>query len=558
MRVCDLAKELRITDDAIIAKLRSLRLKAKDSQQELNAAVVIVLKSELGKSSTAPGALKAKEPSKPAVEPLKDSAKEKVKPSQGPEIKTKQESKEKGKEVKFKKPIKGKEIVAKDKPSKQITPPKKPDITPLIRKVVPAPVELRAKPKFKISDKPFETVKPLAKRKKKPFGTHVKEGPPGMGETVPSAVTIPTKIPEGERTKRQDQNLSTAPFPATEVETKILRDIEVKLPISVKDFAVRIQEKPSSILKKLLQLGIFANINQNLDEDVVKKLAEEFGFNLTKVKTEEEQLVEVHEVEKDDSTLLLLRAPVVTFMGHVDHGKTSLIDRIRKSKVADSEHGGITQHIGAYSINLAKGRITFLDTPGHEAFTSMRARGAHITDLIVLVVAADEGVMPQTEEAIDHARAADVPIVVALNKIDKKNAELDRVKKQLSDRGLIPEDWYTGQGSKTVMVGVSALTGQGIDQLLEMILLEAELLELKANPDKKATGIVVEAHLSQGKGPVATLIVQNGTLKEGDMILVGAYYGRVKAMFDDHERPIQVAGPSMPVEILGLPSVAEA
>ncbi len=241
-------------------------------------------------------------------------------------------------------------------------------------------------------------------------------------------------------------------------------------------------------------------------------------------------------------------------MGHVDHGKTSLLDLIRKSKITETEHGGITQHIGAYKVVLDKGEITFLDTPGHEAFTAMRIRGANITDIVVLVIAADEGVMPQTIEAIDHSKAADVPIVVALNKIDKPQADLDRVKKQLSDLGLTPEDW----GGKTVTVSVSAKTAEGIDTLLEMMLLEAEMLELKANYDKEASGVIVDAKLTKGKGSLATVVIQNGSLHQGDIIIAGTYFGRVKAMLDDHGRPMQIAGPSTPVEILGLSGVPRA
>ncbi len=287
-------------------------------------------------------------------------------------------------------------------------------------------------------------------------------------------------------------------------------------------------------------MGVFANINQNLGEELVGKLANSFGFNVIKSKTQEEELIDVHQQQKDDPASLKPRAPVVTFMGHVDHGKTSLLDRIRSAKVADSEHGGITQHIGAYSVKSSNGgHITFLDTPGHEAFTAMRARGAHITDVVVLVVAADDGVMPQTQEAIAHARAANVPIVVALNKIDKKAADPDRVKKQLAELDLMSEDW----GGKVGVVAVSALTGQGIDDLLERILLEAEILELRANPDKKALGIVIEAHMSKGKGAIASLIVQSGTLREGDAIVIGPLHGKVKAMFDDHGRPDQRSRP---------------
>jgi len=244
----------------------------------------------------------------------------------------------------------------------------------------------------------------------------------------------------------------------------------------------------------------------------------------------------------------------VTFMGHVDHGKTSLLDAIRKTKIADSEHGGITQHIGAYRAHLAHGDITFLDTPGHEAFTAMRARGASITDIVVLVIAADDGVMPQTKEALDHARAAGVEIIVALNKIDKPQANTDRVKKQLNELGLMAEDW----GGKTITVPVSAKTGQGIDQLMEMILLAAQMLELKANPNKPGKGVVVESRLSKGKGPVATLLVQNGTLRFNDSIIVGQYYGKIRAMLNARGQAVREAGPAVPVEVLGLSGVPEA
>ena len=382
-------------------------------------------------------------------------------------------------------------------------------------------------------DEPFVAVKPLAKKRKRSF-EDAAGGWRGR-DHKPSASIAGAVVPEAQ--------------PAGP-----LLDVELPIPISVKDFAVRINQKMNVVLKKLLNMGVFANINQNLGEELVGKLANSFGFNVIKSKTQEEELIDVHQQQKDDPASLKPRAPVVTFMGHVDHGKTSLLDRIRSAKVADSEHGGITQHIGAYSVKTPNGSITFLDTPGHEAFTAMRARGAHITDVVVLVVAADDGVMPQTQEAIDHARAANVPIVVALNKIDKKSADPDRVKKQLAELDLMSEDW----GGKVGVVGVSALTGKGIDELLERILLEAEILELRANPNKKALGIVIEAHMSKGKGAIASLIVQSGTLREGDPIVIGPLHGRVKALFDDHGRPIKEAGPSMPVEILGLSEVASA
>jgi translation initiation factor IF-2 len=297
-------------------------------------------------------------------------------------------------------------------------------------------------------------------------------------------------------------------------------------------------------------MKILATINQHLTEEPVRILLKAYGFEYQRMPTLEDELIALHEEEADPSKRLP-RPPVVTFMGHVDHGKTSLLDAIRESKVAEGEAGGITQHIGAYRVVLPKGAIAFLDTPGHEAFTAMRARGAHVTDIVVIVVAADDGVMPQTIEAIDHAKAADATMVVALNKIDKPSANPDRVKKQLVELGLMPEDW----GGKTVVVPVSAKTGQGLDQLLEIILLEAELMELKANPEKPAKGIVLEAKLSKGGGPVAHILVQNGTLRVGDCLVSGPYWGRVRAMLDERGHRLKEAGPSAPVELLGLAGV---
>src|SRR3989338_20679 len=328
-----------------------------------------------------------------------------------------------------------------------------------------------------------------------------------------------------------------------------LKVLKINFPITVKELAFKLQIKPNELIRKLLTKNMLATINQALDEAAVGAISEELGYRIERLPTQEESLLAEH--GEIDPGKLKLRAPIVTFMGHVDHGKTSLLDMIRKTKVVDKEAGGITQHIGAYEVILPKGKVTFLDTPGHAAFTAMRARGANVTDAVVLVVAAYDGIMPQTIEAIDHARAANVPIVVAINKIDKQNINLDKVKKQLAEIDLLPEDW----GGKTITVGVSAKTGQGIDELLEMLLLEAELLELKANPDQPANGVVVEAELSKGKGPVATVLVSNGTLKVGDVAIVGTNYGRIKAMLDDKGHRVKEAGPSKPVEILGLSGV---
>ncbi|MCX5707091.1 MAG: translation initiation factor IF-2, partial [Candidatus Omnitrophica bacterium] len=326
-----------------------------------------------------------------------------------------------------------------------------------------------------------------------------------------------------------------------------LKELELQLPITVKDLAVKLQEKPSIIIKNLLDARIMVGINQFIEESVVAKICEKYRYKIKKALDQEETALGVHQ-EKDSSRDLKLRSPIVTFMGHVDHGKTSLLDAIRKTKVAESEHGGITQHIGAYRVILPHGEITFLDTPGHEAFTAMRARGASITDIVVLVVAADDGIMPQTQEAIDHARAAGVSIIVAVNKIDKAGADIDRVKKQLAKLELNPEDW----GGKTITVPVSAKTGEGIDNLLEMILLESQMLELKANPNRLAKGVVIEAKMSKGRGPVATLLIQNGTLHLNENIIVGNLYGKIKAMFNDQGKSVTSATPTFPVEVLGI------
>jgi translation initiation factor IF-2 len=344
--------------------------------------------------------------------------------------------------------------------------------------------------------------------------------------------------------------------PAKSAEQPKPRVLEVEVPITLKDLAAKIGVKPNDIILSLIAKNIFATINQGLGEDIVTSILAERNIEFKKPAKLEDTVAKEHEEleEKQDSRHLAPRAPVVTFMGHVDHGKTSLLDFIRKTRVADKEKGGITQHIGAYEVKFKNGSVTFLDTPGHEAFTAMRARGANATDIVVLVVAADDGVMPQTKEALDHARAAGVTIVVAMNKCDLPSANIDKVKGQLSQLGLTPEDW----GGKTITVPVSAKTGEGVDKLLEMLLLEAELLELKANPHLKARGVVIEGKLSSGQGPVATILVKNGTLKAGDLILSGMHYGRIKAMIDDKGHRIQEAPPSKPVSVLGLSGVPMA
>ena len=332
----------------------------------------------------------------------------------------------------------------------------------------------------------------------------------------------------------------------------INRDITISEGITVKELSEKLDVKANFVIKKLVDRGIFATINQTLDAKLATDISREFGASTSTVTYEQEamQIVEVAEVDKD----LVRRPPVVTIMGHVDHGKTSLLDSIRLANVAGREAGGITQHIGAYHVEKNGNKIVFIDTPGHEAFTRMRARGAKVTDIVVLVVAADDGVMPQTLEAIDHARAAKVPIIVAINKIDKADAQVDRIKQQLSDRGLLAEDW----GGDTVMVPVSARTKENLDLLLEMILLVAELQDLKANPARPAMATVLEAKLDRGRGPVATVLVRNGTLRVGDNFICGVVFGRVRAMIDDQGNQVKEVGPSMPVEVLGLEQLPEA
>ncbi len=324
------------------------------------------------------------------------------------------------------------------------------------------------------------------------------------------------------------------------------REITVAEGITVKELSEKLGIKGNLVVKRLVEKKIFATINQTLDVKLAEELARDFGASTNKVSYEEETTHEIQQTEVEDDRER--RPPVVTIMGHVDHGKTSLLDAIRSADVAGGEAGGITQHIGAYHVEKNGKNIVFIDTPGHEAFTRMRARGAKVTDIVVLVVAADDGVMPQTLEAIDHAKAAKVPIIVAINKIDKPGAQADRIKQQLSDRGLLAEDW----GGDTVMVPVSARTKVGLDLLLEMILLVAELLDLKANPARPAMGTVLEAKLDRGRGPVATVLVRNGTLHVGDYLICGSVFGRVRAMFDDRGQPVREVLPSMPAEVLGL------
>ncbi len=336
-----------------------------------------------------------------------------------------------------------------------------------------------------------------------------------------------------------------------------VKTISIEEPIIVREFAEKIGVSVNTVISKLILLGVMANMNQEIDFDTASIIAEELGVEIKKVKVVDE-LQELEESlfkdDEDDEKDLLPRPPIVTVMGHVDHGKTSLLDAIRDTSVTASEAGGITQHIGASQVEINGKKITFLDTPGHEAFTAMRARGAKVTDIAIIVVAADDGVMPQTVEAINHSKAADVPIIVAVNKIDKPTANPDRVKQELAELGILPEEW----GGDTIFVPVSAKQRTGIEDLLEMILLVAEVQELKANPNRKAKGTIIEAKLDKKRGPVATVLVEKGTLNKGDYVLVGCAHGKVRAMFNSKGKRINQAGPSVPVEILGLSETPQA
>ncbi|BBW96647.1 translation initiation factor IF-2 [Geobacillus icigianus] len=353
--------------------------------------------------------------------------------------------------------------------------------------------------------------------------------------------------------KKQAAPAAKQPPQPVKKEKELPKKITFEGSLTVAELAKKLGREPSEIIKKLFMLGVMATINQDLDKDAIELICSDYGVEVEEKVTIDETNFETIEIV-DAPEDLVERPPVVTIMGHVDHGKTTLLDAIRHSKVTEQEAGGITQHIGAYQVTVNDKKITFLDTPGHEAFTTMRARGAQVTDIVILVVAADDGVMPQTVEAINHAKAANVPIIVAINKMDKPEANPDRVMQELMEYNLVPEEW----GGDTIFCKLSAKTKEGIDHLLEMILLVSEMEELKANPNRRAVGTVIEAKLDKGRGPVATLLIQTGTLRIGDPIVVGTTYGRVRAMVNDSGRRVKEAGPSMPVEITGLHDVPQA
>jgi len=546
VKVRDLAKELGVSNEEVLEQLRRLYVDVEDQNSKVDDKIVGLIRIKLGGSGTArPSSKEAKKPKAKAAAPAakkktKEKVKEKKKKEEVKAAKPEIEKAEKGgkaePKVKTLKKVKKEKKEAKEAPVKKVE--KEIKDRPVIEIVEKAAKAKPAAKKEKIQphkETAKKTVKPGTKFKRFGRGTKARPGP---REAV---------IPEAK--------------PASVRKTPL--KIQVRIPVNIRALAPRINIKPNLIIQYLMNKGAFVNINQDLEEDVVRDIMAHFGYELELPQTveamEKELIEEAHgaEVSREEHEARMpseSRAPVVTFMGHVDHGKTSLLDYIRKTMVTKGEKGGITQHIGAYKVETPNGSVTFLDTPGHAAFTAMRARGANATDVVVLVVAADDGVMPQTKEAIDHARAADVPIVVAINKCDLPGANPDRVKTGLQKEDLMAEDL----GGKTVMVEVSAKTGEGVDRLVEMLMLESEMLELKANPNLRARGVVIEGKKTPGEGIVATLLVQNGTLRPGDVVLCGSYYGKVKAMINDVGERVREAPPATPVEVLGLQGVPEA
>ena len=466
------------------------------------------------------------------------------------------------------KPKKGKKK-KREQPAKII---KRPEEGPL-REMIREMKETKEEEPIQKKQTPVVTPQEIAQevteeaRKSKPSKKRKKKGKADKAEAVPTAGIRHKKkeiferadLYEGKVPKRKDKKGGRKPKEVQRgqkqttitVPKAIKRRIKVQEVVTVSELARAMGAKGTDLIKTLLGLGVVANINQSIDFDTAALVADEYGYELELGSFQEERLIAE---EKDREEDLISRPPVVTIMGHVDHGKTSLLDYIRQSNIIGGESGGITQHIGAYYVKTEKGDIVFLDTPGHEAFTAMRARGAKVTDLIVLVVAADDGVMPQTREAINHARAAEIPIVVAVNKIDKADADPERVKRELAELDLAPEEW----GGETIFGEISAKTGQGVDDLLGLILLQSEMLELKGNPNKPARGTIIEARLDKSRGPVATVLIKTGSLKAGDYFICGEHYGRVRAMTDHRGRKLTAAGPSFPVEIYGISGVPMA
>ncbi|MCF8025842.1 MAG: translation initiation factor IF-2, partial [Desulfobacteraceae bacterium] len=483
-----------------------------------------------------------------------------------PEAKeTKPAEKEKQKKVKKKKTKKGAAAKIIQLPEAETPEPKEPEKPEEKPEELQTPAQDSAPAAPEPETQKPESEKSRAKKKKRPEPSAGVEEPEKTKKPAKKKAAFKRKeVVEGDalydnrfgrakRGKKKGKPGKPAPEQRTQATTPkaIKRRIKIDDTVVLSDLAKRMGIKGNELIKRLMEMGMMVTLNQSVDFETAELLATEYNFEVEKASFEEETIIKTGE---DTPEQMEARPPVVTIMGHVDHGKTSLLDVIRHSKITSGEAGGITQHIGAYRVPYENGDIIFLDTPGHEAFTAMRARGAKVTDLVILVVAADDGVMPQTIEAIDHSRAAGVPIIVAINKMDKPGAEPDRIKRELAEKDLVTEEW----GGDTICVPVSAKQEAGLDELLEMVLLQAELLELKANPNKPARGFIVESRLATGRGPVATVLISEGTLHTGEPVVSGIYYGKIRAMFDDKGIPVKEARPSYPVEIIGLSGVPMA
>ena len=603
IRIYELARDLNVTNKALLEKIRNMDINVKSHMSSIDDETVIMIKKnligspkkEVDEKRIKPTIIRRRkkrvqqepvqvetaiEPEEPSKEdaPPKDDAPDgavaqTILSKEKPKIE--KPAKSKLKEPAVLKKLKKKKVakkVKKDTPAKiiklPVTPPpekkapkiEKDRVHKLKKKVEKTPTPKKDAPEIKTprKDVPAKDKKKKKKWTKKPDETvrdkkFFKKKISFRKKEVVEGADLYVK---GHRARKGRRIAKSKPTlgkqkPLITTPKAIKRRIKIDEVIALSDLAKRMGIKAGEIIKKLMDLGVMTTVNQAIDFDTAVLVAAEFDYELEKASFEEQDVLKI---EKDDPDKLIARPPVVTIMGHVDHGKTSLLDVIRKTKVTENEAGGITQHIGAYHVSTDKGQIVFLDTPGHEAFTAMRARGARVTDLVILVVAADDGVMPQTIEAINHSKAAQVPIIVAINKIDKDNADPDRVQRELADTGLVPEDW----GGDTIFVQVSAKKKQGIDDLLEMVLLQTEILELKANPDRLAMGYVVEAKLDSGRGPVATVLVKQGTLMIHNPVVCGVHYGKIRALLNDRGAQVTSAGPSMPIEIIGLSGVPNA
>jgi translation initiation factor IF-2 len=574
VKVIDLAKELGVTSKDLIVALEAMGQKGMRAMSPLLAPAANELRVKLGRGRELPEEVKPKRA--PKAKPLADEGAEPAvakKTAAGPATGPKS-ARKKAEAIEPAEPLvpqPGEELKPAATlfrhtaaPVAEPLPAPAADPVPVI--APPAPTVLRKEPTLLRPTAPPPAPTTLPRTGMPPAAAGPASPPRRVTPAAPlrpGAPPVPVKPAAPVPPARPAVAAPLAPAPPPKVEVKreprpepgppeppveIKREL-IKLPesVTVGELAAAMRHKSGEVIKALLDLGVMATVNEVLDPTAAKLVADKFYFDV-EIRSLEGDILEE---EETDPGQLKLRPPVVTVMGHVDHGKTSLLDAIRTTKVAEREAGGITQHIGAYQVDTSHGKVTFLDTPGHEAFTAMRARGAQATDIVILVVAADDGVMPQTVEAVNHAKAANVPILVAVNKIDKPGSDPDRVKRELSNLGLVPEDW----GGQTIFIPTSAKRGDGIAQLLEMTALQAEVLELRANPNRAARGVIVEGRLDRGRGPVATVLIQSGTLKEGDAVVIGQHSGRVRAMFSDRGKKVAKAEPSDPVEILGLSGV---